>query len=310
MTENIEKYKALLETLACNLCGEDDYIVVYPPNYKQAKPEEIIETFRSSGDEVLLDQLVQCSHCGLLYLNPRLRSDIILEGYSSGEDQNFISQAESRERTFAKSLKLIEKYKPNKGNVLDIGTAGGSFLKVARDNGWQVAGCEPNQWLCDWASQHYDLEIVPGTIFDMQLEDEHFDVITLWDVLEHTPDPTRVLHECYRVLKPGGVLLTNIPDFDSLVSRLMGRKWVFLLSIHLYYFTPKTIRKLLEKTGFRLLKHRPHWQTLELGYIFFRAEAYMGRLARLGGKIAKTLRINHLQIPYNMGQTLIFAERK
>ncbi len=310
MVDKIEQYQALLETVICNLCGEDDYDVVHPPKYELARPEEILNTFRSSGDEKLLDQLVRCNNCGFQYLNPRLRSDVVIEGYSQGSDEMFISQAAGRERTFAKSLKLIERHKPTKGRLLDVGTAGGSFLAVAKRAGWEVAGCEPNRWLANWGNDKYGLDIQPGTIFDMQLEDASFDVVTLWDVLEHTPDPSKVLLECQRVLKPGGLLVVNYPDVDSLIGRLMGRRWVFLLSIHLYYFTVDTIRQMLSQTGFKLVKRRRHWQSLELGYILFRMQAYIAGLAKLGGKIVKGLRLEHLQIPYWMGQVLVLAEKE
>ena len=310
MVDKIEQYQALLETVICNLCGEDDYDVVHPPKYELARPEEILNTFRSSGDEKLLDQLVRCNNCGFQYLNPRLRSDVVIEGYSQGSDEMFISQAAGRERTFAKSLKLIERNKPAKGRLLDVGTAGGSFLAVAKRAGWEVAGCEPNRWLANWGNDKYGLDIQPGTIFDMQLEDASFDVVTLWDVLEHTPDPSKVLLECQRVLKPGGLLVVNYPDVDSLIGRLMGRRWVFLLSIHLYYFTVDTIRQMLSQTGFKLVKRRRHWQSLELGYILFRMQAYIAGLAKLGGKIVKGLRLEHLQIPYWMGQVLVLAEKE
>ncbi|MCH7662299.1 MAG: class I SAM-dependent methyltransferase [Chloroflexi bacterium] len=310
MVDKIEQYQALLETVICNLCGEDDYDVVHPPKYELAQPAEILNTFRSSGDEILLDQLVRCNKCGFQYLNPRLRSDVVIEGYSQGSDEMFISQAAGRERTFAKSLKLIERNKPDKGRLLDVGTAGGSFLAVAKRAGWEVAGCEPNRWLVNWGNHNYGLDIQPGTIFDMHLEDASFDVVTLWDVLEHTPDPTKVLLECQRVLKPGGLLVVNYPDVDSLIGRLMGRRWVFLLSIHLYYFTVDTIRQMLSQTGFKLVKHRRHWQSLELGYILFRMQAYIAGLAKLGGKIVKGLRLERLQIPYWMGQVLVLAEKE
>lgn len=310
MVDKIEQYQALLETVICNLCGEDDYDVVHPPKYELARPEEILNTFRSSGDEKLLDQLVRCNNCGFQYLNPRLRSDVVIEGYSQGSDEMFISQAAGRERTFAKSMKLIERHKPDKGRLLDVGTAGGSFLAVAKRSGWEVAGCEPNRWLANWGNDKYGLDIQPGTIFDMQLEDASFDVVTLWDVLEHTPDPSKVLFECQRVLKPGGLLVVNYPDVDSLIGRLMGRRWVFLLSIHLYYFTVDTIRQMLSQTGFKLVKRRRHWQSLELGYILFRMQAYTAGLAKLGGKIVKGLRLEHLQIPYWMGQVLVLAEKE
>ncbi len=307
--DNAAKYQQLLEKVVCNSCGRDDYEVVYPPRYELAKPEEIAHTFRSSGDEILLDQLVRCKNCGLQYLNPRLNSSVVLDGYSQGADEVFVSQAAGRERTFAKSLNLIEKFRPKRGRLLDVGTAGGSFLAVAKRRGWDVAGCEPNRWMTEWSKQHYGLEVTAGTIFDMKLPDASFDVVTLWDVLEHTPDPKAVLKECNRVLKPGGLFVVNYPDIGSLVARLMGRRWVFLLSIHLYYFTPQTIKDILQKTGFKVLRRRRHWQTLEFGYILYRMKAYAPPLANLGLKIVKALRMEHWQIPYWVGQTLVLAEK-
>ncbi len=309
MPDKVKQYQALLESVPCNLCGADDYELVYPPRYELAKPEEIANTFRSSGDEVLLDRLVKCKRCGLQYLNPRLRADVVIEGYSSGSDEMFVSQAAGRERTFAKSLEMIERLRPQRGRLLDVGTAGGSFLAVAKQAGWDVAGCEPNRWMCDWANQHYGLHVVPGTVFDMKLAPDSFDVVTLWDVLEHTPDPKATLAECKRVLKQGGLLVVNYPDIESLVSRLMGRSWVFLLSVHLYYFTGKTLPRMLEELGLRVAQRRRHWQTLELGYIFFRMEAYLKAVARVFGWLIKSLGLVHLQIPYWMGQNLVIAEK-
>ncbi|MCW5886820.1 MAG: class I SAM-dependent methyltransferase [Anaerolineales bacterium] len=310
MQNNVEAYKALLEHVKCNLCGADDYEVVYPPRYEDAKPEEIANTFRSSGDEVLLDQLVRCKQCGLMYLTPRLRADVVIDGYSAGTDEMFVSQAAGRERTFAGSLKLIERMRPQRGTLLDVGTAGGSFMAVAQRAGWQVAGCEPNRWMSSWAKEHYGLDVFPGTIEDMQLADASFDVVSLWDVLEHTPDPKATLRECIRVLKPGGLLVVNYPDIHSLVARLMGRRWVFLLSVHLYYFTIPTLTRLLNELGLELRVQRAHWQSLELGYVLFRMEAYLRPIARAAGWVVKRLGMQHWQIPYWMGQMLVVAEKK
>ena len=307
MSDPAKTYQAMLENVACNLCGANDFDVVYAPRYQEAKPEAIMETFRSSGDEILVDQLVQCRACGLQYLTPRLRSDVIIQGYQEGVDEAFISQNDARERTFSQSLNYIEKLEPGKGRLLDIGAAGGAFLGVASRRGWGFLGCEPNQWMAAWGSDHYGIEIKAGTIFDLSLPSSEFDVVTLWDVLEHTPDPQAVLLECRRVLKPDGLLIVNYPDIHSLVARLMGRRWVFLLSVHLYYFTPVTMRAMLERTGFTVARFKRHWQSLELGYILFRMQPYLPGLSRLGTKIATTLKMQHLQIPYWMGQTLVLA---
>ena len=76
-----------VDAVACNLCGASNYEVIYPPRYEAADPGEIVNTFRSSGDEILVDQLVRCKQCGLQYLSPRLRQDLVLSGYSEGADE-------------------------------------------------------------------------------------------------------------------------------------------------------------------------------------------------------------------------------
>ncbi|MBE20654.1 MAG: hypothetical protein CL481_00450 [Acidobacteria bacterium] len=297
-----------LEDVPCNLCGADDYSVIRPARYSHADAGELSQRFRSSGDEVLIDQLVRCQRCGLQYVSPRLRLESILEGYSSAVDEDFVSQVGARERTFERCLDLVEAHAGPRGRILDVGTAGGSFLHVAQHRGWQVAGCEPSRWLCTWAQEHYGLRISPGTVFDMK-EDENgsFDVVTLWDVLEHVPDPKGLLVECRRLLKPGGLLVVNYPDIGSWIARVMGRKWVFLLSVHLYYFTSATIQRLLHQAGFGLIHRGPHVQTLELGYIARRMNAYVPGISRIGSRLVSLLRVQHAMVPYWMGQTCVFA---
>src|SRR3989344_9410204 len=199
---------SVFENIKCNICSNDGYDVVYKDSYGDKKiinEEAIIKKFKSSGDETLIDQVVRCRNCGLVYVNPRIRQEFIIKGYSGGEDSNFVSQVKGRELTFKKSLRLINRYS-KKGRLLDIGTAAGSFLHVAKKEGWDVYGIEPNRWLCRWGMRHYGISIKPGTIFDNRFKNDFFDVVTLWDVLEHTPEPSKVLDECRRILKKQGLL--------------------------------------------------------------------------------------------------------
>jgi len=300
----------LLEHVACNLCGTDDYRVVYPARYERAPHEDLASVFRSSGDEVLIDQLVRCKACGLQYLNPRLLRDLIVDGYRRGTDEAFVSQNHARERTSDGCLATIEaRAGIRRGQLVDVGTAAGAFLAAARKRGWTVAGCELNEWLCRQAEEQYGLTVVPGTIFDMKLDRESVDLVTLWDVLEHTTDPAAILPECHRALRPGGVIAINYPDIGSLVARLMGRRWVFLLSVHLYYYTAATMARLLETRGFEPFFSRPHWQTLELGYILTRAGAYAPGLVAPVKRLVRLLGMDQVQIPYWMGQTLVLARK-
>jgi 2-polyprenyl-3-methyl-5-hydroxy-6-metoxy-1,4-benzoquinol methylase len=303
-------HSSTLEQVACNLCGSDDVRVLHAARDRGLQAVDLADTFRSSSSEQLTHQLVACRSCGLQYVSPRLRADVVLEGYAGGADEQFVSQARGRELTFNKCLDLIEGWQTERGTLLDIGTGGGSFPHVAAKRGWSVDACEPNRWLCEWGNRNYGLHIRPGTVFDQQYRACAYDLVTLWDVLEHTADPKAEIAETHRLLKEHGLLVVNYPDIGSWIARLMGRSWVFLLNVHLYYFTRTTIKKLLENAGFEVLVMRPHYQRLSLGYILRRAAPYVGPPAQIAERSVAMARASDVQIPYWMGQTLVIARKR
>lgn len=286
----------------CNLCGGSNFKL-----FLKTSGGEKGTAFFPSSDVIGDDTIVKCANCGLVFVNPLPNETKLLDEYSNFEDERFASQAKGREITFEKNLKDIEKYK-KKGKLLDIGTANGSFLYMAKKKGWEVEGVELNKYLIKWAKENYNLNIKQGTIFQNKFS-EKFDVITLWDVLEHVSDPTKTLEKCNDLLKDNGIFVVNYPDYNTSISSALGKKWPFYLSVHLYYFNKKTIEKLLNKCGFKVLKIKPHIQYLDLGYIFFRAKRYVGILATIPLTIIKMLNLQDKKMPYWIGQTLVIAKK-
>ncbi|HET8645738.1 MAG TPA: hypothetical protein VFO85_09635, partial [Vicinamibacteria bacterium] len=179
-TSPVAVHDIQFESVACNLCGADDTEVVIPSQRPPGVPVDLATVFRSSGDEPLQDRLVRCRNCGLHYVSPRLRPELILSGYEGATDEGFVSQAPARERTFGRCLSRIEKHAPPPGRrVLDVGAAGGSFLAEARRRGYEPFGCEPSEWLCQFAREHYGLELQAGTIFEIAREAGSLDLLTL-----------------------------------------------------------------------------------------------------------------------------------
>jgi 2-polyprenyl-3-methyl-5-hydroxy-6-metoxy-1,4-benzoquinol methylase len=246
----------------------------------------------------------------LVYTTPRLKASSIVEGYSEGIDTDYTSQEQARIKTFQKNLKILNSFTKSKGRLLDVGAAAGYFVKVAADNNWQAEGVEPSSWMSQYAQDKLGVKVRPGTIHNYRFKSNSFDVITYWDVLEHVPDPKKDLKKTAKLLKKGGLLIVNYPDWASLPAKIFGRKWWFVLSIHLYYFTPVTITKLLKKTGFRVLDIRPHFQTLELGYLVYRLKPYSRLLYNILNPIVKILNLDKFGIPYYAGQTLVIAKKK
>jgi 2-polyprenyl-3-methyl-5-hydroxy-6-metoxy-1,4-benzoquinol methylase len=302
-------HAGLLEHVPCAVCGADDYAVVYEARYDRETDSDLVQKFRASGDELLIDRLVRCRRCGFQYVNPRLRGDLIFSAYSEGEDPVYVSQLAARERTFAAALGEIERASRGRGRLLDVGTAAGAFVAAARDRGWEAEGCEPNRWMAQWGASHYGIRIREGSVFDQPYEDGSFDVVTLWDVIEHTLDPRAVLARCRSLLKPGGILVVNYPDIGSWIARVLGRRWLFLTSVHLYYFDRRTIRQMLRATGFEAESIRPHVQRLELDYILFRGAILSGAVSNGARAFVRGLGLGRAQVPYWLGQTFVLARK-
>ncbi|MGH9372926.1 MAG: methyltransferase domain-containing protein [Vicinamibacterales bacterium] len=306
---SLPAHTALLERISCFLCGADDYDVVYEAQYGQVRDLDLVQTFRASGDELLIDQLVRCRRCAFQYVNPRLRGELILGSYTEGEDPSYVSQLQARERTFDVALNEIELANGGRGRLLDIGTAAGAFVAAASRRGWEAEGCEPNRWLAQWGAKHYGIRIRQGSVFEQPYDEGSFDVVTLWDVIEHTLDPRQMLERCRALLRPGGTLVVNFPDIGSWIARALGRRWLFLTSVHLYYFDRGTIRRMLESTGFSVATVRPHFQRLELDYILFRGAVLSGRLSSAARAVVRPLGLSRVQVPYWLGQTFVLGKR-
>lgn len=294
-----------LEDVVCNICGADDFDVIYPelPGLAALNPKEV---FSSSSHNISLEQVVKCKKCNLVYVTPRFKPGAVVGGYSGAIDNDYVSQEEARLTTFKKSLELL----PTPGKLLDIGAAAGYFVKAASDAGWKAEGIEPGRWISEYAQKKLGVRVRPGTIHDYRLPSNSFDVVTYWDVLEHVPDPSADLAKSAKVLKRGGLLIVNYPDFASLPAQIFGRKWWFILSIHLFYFTPETITKMLAKHGFNILKIKPHFQTLELGYLIYRLKPYSELGYKIMMPVAKLLHLDKFHLPYYAGQTLVIAQKK
>jgi 2-polyprenyl-3-methyl-5-hydroxy-6-metoxy-1,4-benzoquinol methylase len=299
--------------IACPLCGSDDYLVVSASRYPEDfTAEQLQRAFHASSDEKLMDQLVRCRGCELIYVNPRISDDVLISSYESAVDPAFIGQNPERIRTFSR---LLKKTLPRVGyrmtpgaRLLDVGCAGGAFLVAARDHGFDVTGVEPSRWLMESGRTRYGLDIRQGILAPGLFPDESFDVITLWDVIEHVPQPRELLGTIHSLLKPGGLLLVNYPDIGSWMARLLRKSWPFLLSVHLLYYTRETMTRQLRNAGFTPVRIQPHFQSLKLGYILKRITPYFG-LARPLRRIVESVGLGSLPFTYNMGQTLVAARK-
>ena len=301
-----------IEYNPCVICGSQNFKVLKKAKYDSNMDEKMLtELYKSSSDVKLLDQLVKCQKCNFVYLNPRIKSDIILDSYSNSADPIFFEQNDNRIKTFQKELKKFTrncKINPSKTKVLDVGCAGGAFPKAAHDLGFEVTGIEPNKWLVAKGIEKYKLDLKAGVLSDFDFKNNSFDIVTLWDVIEHLTEPENVIKQISSLIKNDGYLLINYPDINSLACKLFRSNWPFYLNVHLFYFNRRTITKFLNQYGFKVVYTKPYWQTLELGYILKRASEYF-HFFKAVGWFVKKVKVDKLPFKYNLGQTFLVAKK-
>jgi SAM-dependent methyltransferase len=154
----------------------------------------------------------------------------------------------------ARLLRVVERHRPP-GRLLDVGCAYGFTLEVARERGWQVAGVEAAAAVAAAAQARLGVA-VHADLAAAALPAASLDAVTLWDVIEHLPDPRAAAREVHRVLKPQGVFSVVTPDVGSLAARLLGRRWEEMAKIpeHIYFFDRKSLTTLLRSAGFEPLE--------------------------------------------------------
>ncbi len=165
--------------------------------------------------------------------------------------------------------------------LLDVGANLGLFVREASTL-FRASGIEPSESVVEWARREVGADVEVGSI-EGGIERFHgqMDVVTLFDVLEHLPDPDRALQQCHRLLRPGGHLFLTTPDAGSLMSRLLGRQWYYVdMDEHVVLLTRENVRTVLQRTGFEPLEARTIGRSYRFSYVRRRLQ-FLGSQAPL-----------------------------
>lgn len=290
----------------CPVCDSKDYSILYEPWIEEDDP---VKLYGAATGIQGTQRIVKCNLCGMIYENPRFPEDVILSGYINTEQSLHDSQYKNRVKSFYKALKGLEKWIPPKGaKILDIGTAGGAFLESAKKFGYDAYGLEPSLYLTNECKKR-GLKVIQGTIDNNPFEEKSFDMICLWDVIEHLVEPKEDLLKIKKMLKQGGILLINYPDIGTPIAKFFGKYFWWIVSVHLHHFDRRTISKLCEITGFEVFLFKRYWQILDLGYLFEMAIRYKVPLAKFIKNLLPDF-IKNIPIPYYASQTTVLARLK
>ena len=200
---------------------------------------------------------LRCADCGLTFAPERSAEELralydggYFEAYLHGE--SYDGEARQRRWEHRKRVQLVRRYAAA-GRLLDVGCARGGFLLAARDAGFEVRGVEPSDAAAAVARAQ-GLDVVTGTLDDLPPAPGSLDVASLWHVLEHIPEPMAAMTRLRAELRPGGHMLIEVPNAESVAAERAGGGWHAAEVVHhVSQYGPRSLRALVERAGFTVL---------------------------------------------------------
>lgn len=263
----------LFEYRHCPNCGRNDFTVLFDSNMKQDDFQEGIESlWMLPGGKY--GRHVKCRNCHLIYVNPIEKGSKINKDYSQRKSDDVSIIRESRLRATKSQVELIKRYKKGT-NLLDIGCGEGFFLFNASKAGYSAKGIELSQDAAAYAKKEFSLDIEARAFEERQFPENYFDMVTLWQVLEHLPYPLAILKEAYRILKLGGLLVVSTPNIEGIPARTFRRRWWNIRKLHINQFSTKTLTDILENAGFKNVSSVSYKESISLLMLFIPLLKYL-----------------------------------
>lgn len=253
--------------------------------------------------EFMTHRLVQCPVCDLVYANQPPTEDELLRAYHVAEYDS-AEEANDAASAYMRAMFVPLKNIKNKQRALEIGTGTGIFLELLYNAGFlEVRGVEPSQAAIAAAPPHRRTWILEGKFDERDFESQSFDLICCFMTLEHVRDPKLLVDAAFRLLRPGGYLITITHNYRSTVNRLLGRRSPIIDIEHMQIFSDKSIHYLFGIAGFKSVAARAFVNTYSLSY-WVRLTPLPVSVKAVAMRIIRWLGCERWKLSANVGNTI------
>ncbi len=236
----------------CVVCGHVGSHVLYKSTVTTDKVGSSLNYIPTYNLALQHGEISQCDGCGFIFVSDQPSPDVYDKVYSEMEDAKYLEELSGYRASFRLLLKELKPYQSPGAQMLEVGCGAGTFLDEARQAGWNVHGIELSKWMVKQAEAALGPNIVKQGGYQTPTSPAVFDAVVAVHVVEHVPDPGDLLRTLNGRLKKDGVLCLVTPNIESLVAKLLKEKWWYIQIPHIYYFTPASLRRLLEKNNFHV----------------------------------------------------------
>lgn len=231
----------------CNMCNSNQQRLLYSIKQGNIKFE-----------------VVKCK-CGLVFVNPRYNPDWYNKYYEEDYFKGLLDNAyhsssqfnQEYEKTYRRYVDffLNNQFIKKKGNYLDIGCASGHLVGIFNSLGWNASGIDVSEYSTKYGREIRGLNIITGDLLEAKFPSNHFEIITMLEVIEHLSEPMKYLEEIKRILSNDGTLIVSTPNVDYFLAKLRREKWWgYKIIGHIHFFSIKTMSEMLDKLGLEIYR--------------------------------------------------------
>lgn len=200
-------------------------------------------------------KLLKCEECSFVFIPLFYRKSIPYENYRDEEVLSEVRKGNNwlKYKRHSLRISLLKKQK-KKGKLLDVGCGWGHFLYTAKKKGFDSLGIELSELMHSYATNDLNLNVLRQDFFKADVQENSFDIITMWDVLEHIENPKEALEKVNSLLKDDGIFVFQVPQIDSIVAKKQKENWSMISIEHINYFSKATVETFLRNNGFEPIK--------------------------------------------------------
>ena len=275
----------------------------YTTNYNFASTE-----IGTSKNEIRPD-LYFCNNCEIIFsefINKKFESN-----YRDVLDDLYIAQIKNKKLYFKNIVEKLSHIIKNDHDVLELGSYYGAFGSQIKDKVKTYVGVELSSHACDYARNKFYLDIKNTNIYDFFEKNENkYDIIFMFDVLEHLDDPDSVLNICSKNLKENGVLIFSTMNMNSLAAKVSGKYYPWIIPMHKFYFTNKSVKKFLLKNQLKLYKIIGDVRIISLEYLFLKISQKISIFRYIYNFIIKFDKLKNITVKFSLFDINIYLASK
>jgi len=290
-------------SIFCPLCGKDKIFIRYTGSQEWSNDGGA--AYRCTSTTRVRPQVLECAECGHWFTDPVTWPESLEDEYSTLEDHEYLSLTTIKRKTFGKAADLVSRFIDPPATMIEIGSYAGMFLDEMHGRGFSVVGIEPSVW-GSGLSQERGHNVYQGIAEEVFANESipAADLVVSWDVLEHVADPAAFVLLMSNAAKSEGIVVLSTLDRGNWFPRLLGRRWPWIIPMHLHYFNQQAVQNLGKAASLTLIHTSAHVHYATPAYALSRLFRKSDQADHSDGFLSK------LAFPIGFGDVRTFIFRK